>query len=213
MTDQPDCVKCSETNRLNQHRLEPLLAPITYESAEIITNFSLPRKYTNTHNDETSEIYLSIGHDYNKRMLESEEAVKVQSQVVGKWAKHKSGYAIHFTVIVSSEQNPQAFIRNKIFCEELGVVLEGFGLAETALLKLHPELAKAKIYVHFESIDPAYARVEKWHTLGYWAKPKPKPKPAPKPSSSSSEEKPKKKKKSHYKGRPPPQQPCRMCQR
>jgi len=163
------CVKCSTENKTNQHRLIPLLTPITYECAEVITDFRLPRKYTNTHNDETGEIYISVGHQYNQILLDSEEARVVQSQVVGKWVKVDCEYQIHFTVLVSTEQNPNAYIRNFIFCEELGVVLEGFAFAETALLRLHPKLARAKIFVHFKSIDPAYDRVEYWHRLGYWA--------------------------------------------
>jgi hypothetical protein len=162
--------------------------PITYESAEIITNFCLPRKYTSTHNDATKEIYMSIGHQYNPILLASEEAVKVQSQVVGKWSKAPSTgkdavpldkwskdkkshdrYIIYLTVLVSTPENPQAFIRNKIFCEEMGPVLEGLALAETALLKLHPHLGRTRIYIHFKSIDPAYDRTEYWRTLGYWA--------------------------------------------
>lgn len=164
------CVKCSKENKKNTHRLKPLLAPITYECSDIITKFSLPRKYTNTHNDETAEIYLSVGREYNKILLSSEEAVKVQSQVVGKWVKVGDKYEIHFKVLVSTEKNPQAFIRNKIFCEELAPVLEGFALAETALLKLYPCLGNTKIFVHFKSIDKAYDRVEYWHKLKYWAK-------------------------------------------
>lgn len=164
------CIKCSEKDRTNQHRLVPLLLPITYESSEIITDLKLPRKYTSTHNDTTKEIYISIGHNYNKYLLESEEAIKVQSQIVGKWIKQQCNkYEIHLEVLVSTEQNPAAEIRNRIFCAELGTVLEGIAFAETALLENHPELRDTKIFVHFKSIDPKYDRVEYWHRLGYWA--------------------------------------------
>lgn len=162
------CQKCSAKDRSNQHRLQPLLLPITYESSEIITDFSLPRKYTSTHNDETREVYVSVGHQYDKRLLASEEAVKVQSQVTGEWIKKDHKYEIHFKVLVSTPQNPQAEIRNQIFCAELGTVLEGIAFAETALLKLHPKYGKARIFVHFKSIDPAYDRTEYWHRLEYW---------------------------------------------
>lgn len=156
-------------NRSNQHRLNPLLLPITYESADIITNFSLPRKYTSTHNDVTREIYMSIGQKYNKLLLDSEEAVKFETQVVGKWVKKDNKYEIHLEVLVSTEKNPQAQIRNKIFCAELGPVLEGIALAETALLQSHPKYGNARIFVHFKSIDKKYDRVEYWHRLKYWA--------------------------------------------
>lgn len=163
-----NCTTCSKTNKKNTHRLNPLLFPIIYGSSDIITTLQLPRKYTSIHNDNTGEIFLSIDHTYNSKMLQSDEATKVQSQVVGKWVKKNNKYEIHLRVIVSSQQNPQAFIRNKIFCEELGTVLEGIALAESSLLKSHPKLDRTKIFVHFKSIDSTYQRVEYWNRLGYW---------------------------------------------
>lgn len=163
------CVTCSKENKKNKHRLDPLKCPITYDSFKIVTHLGHCRKYTSIHSDETEEIFISIGTHYNKAFLQSEEAVKVESQVVGHWLKWKGKYEIHLQVIVSSEKNPQAFIRNKIICEELGPNLEGIALAEQGLLAKHPSLAKTKIYIHFKSIDKEYDRVEKWHTLGYWA--------------------------------------------
>lgn len=162
------CIRCSNTDRTNRNRLRPLLTPITYDSSSTITKFQLPRKYTSTHSDETKEIYISIGATYNPILLASEEAREVQSQVVGRWKCRNGKYQIHFTVLVSTEKNPYPFFRNLIFCQELGVVLEGFAFAETALLKLYPSLAQTKIYVHFKSINPAYERVEYWHRLGSW---------------------------------------------
>jgi len=164
-----ECVTCSKENKKNKHRLDTLKCPITYDSFKIVTHLGHERKYTSIHSDETGEIFISVGCRYNKAFLESEEATIVQSQVVGGWVKRKGKYQIHLRVIVSSEKNPQVIIRNKIFCEELGPTLEGIALAEQGLLAKHPSLAKTKIYIHFESIDKAYDRVEEWHTLGYWS--------------------------------------------
>lgn len=78
------CVECTFENRKNSHRLDPLLCPITYENSDIITNFSLPRKYTNIHNDQTREILISVGKNYNKIMLSSPESVNFETQIIGK---------------------------------------------------------------------------------------------------------------------------------
>lgn len=157
--------ECACENKKNQHRLNPLSCPITYESAEMITNLCLPRKYTNIHDDAKREIYIGIGHEYNKTMLSSPEAVNLETQIIGKWKKNK----ILLQAIVSTVKNPQTQIRNTIICNELALVLEGIALAETALLTLHPELGNAKIYVHFKSNDEKYDRVEYWGKLKYWA--------------------------------------------
>lgn len=164
------CVKCSKENKKNTHRLDPLLFPITYSNSKLITNFSLPRKYTSIHNDETKEIFLSIGPDYNQRMLDTEEAKVVQSQVIGKWVMKDHKYYIKLKVIVSSEQNPQAQIRNQIFCNEMAPVLEGIALAETCLIKSNKCFRDAEILIHFQSIDSRYNRTEYWKTLEYWSR-------------------------------------------
>jgi len=167
MTDK---ISCSKDNRKNTHRLNPLLLPITYESANIIKKLKLPRKYTSTHNDETAEVFLSIGHEYNTLLLSSEEVKNVESQVVGKWIKKHNKYQIHLEVLVSTLKNPSPFFRNKVFCEEMAPVLEGIALAETCILTLNPHLLKTKIYIKFKSIDKSYDRIEYWGKLSRWVK-------------------------------------------
>jgi len=163
---------CTEENRVNKYKLQPLLLPITYGSADIMRKLSLPRKYTSIHNDDTREVFISIGHEYNKLLLDTDEAKNVQSQVIGYWKLNDDKYEIHLRVLVSTEQNPQSEIRNKIFCEELGYVLEGIAYAEIPLLNRNPRLGNTPIYIHFKSMDPKYNRTEYWHKLAYWL-PKP----------------------------------------
>lgn len=169
MGSKEQCVKCGEEDRSNQHRLNPLLLPITYESSNIIARFELPRKYTSSHNDQTREIYLSIGHKYNKKLLSSEEEIKTESSVIGKWVEVSTNkYEIHLRVSVSTEQNPQSNIRNTVFCRELGTVIEGIAFAETALFSKYPYLLNTPVIIHFKSIDKKYNRVEYWHKIKYW---------------------------------------------
>jgi hypothetical protein len=168
--EHPDqqCIVCSKQDRRNQHRLDPLSCPITYSSNKIITSLRLPRKYTTTHNDDRSEIYVSIGSDYNQNLLNTDEVINLQTQVIGKWIQRKHRYEIHLNVQVSTLKNPDAYLRNTIFCKELGLVLEGIALAETGLLHTHPKLAKTRIYIHFKSIEEKYRRIERWGRLGDW---------------------------------------------
>lgn len=160
---------CSPENKINRRDLDPNYLPITYESLDTPTKFCLPRRYTSTHDDATKQIFVAVGKEYNKTLLSSEEVKTVESQVLGSWHHSRKGYKIIFTVWVSTKRNPQAEIRNRIFCSEMNKVLQGVALAETALLCAHPKLAKTKIYVRFVSfVDPKYERTEKWGTLGYW---------------------------------------------
>lgn len=156
------CIQCSDLNRTNQHQLKPFSLSINYESTDIITSIELPRKYTSAYRD------ISIGHDYNKKILQHDDVIKRQNHVVGEWVKIDGKYEIHLNVIVSSEENPDASMRNKMFCDKLGLTLESIAFAETTLLKLHPSLASTKIYIRFHSLEEKYDRTEYWHRLGYW---------------------------------------------
>ena len=164
-----ECIQCSAKDRINHHELNPSMVDIVYESANTIFSFDLPRKYTSTHNDDPPTIYIGVGHKYIDRLLNTAEVIQEQTQILGKWVEKNGKYEIHLKLFVSTKENPNAVIRNAIFCAELGSVLESIALAETTLLRLHPHLASTKIFVHFKSIDPKYDRIEYWHRLGHWA--------------------------------------------
>ena len=156
------CAHCGDKDRTNQHRLKPITLSVHYESPEIITTLDLPRKYTTAHRD------ISIGHDYNKKLLECEDIVKSETHIIGQWIKNDSKYEIHLEVLVSTSKNLNAESRTRFFCDRIGLILEEIAFAETALLKLNPSLAGTKIFVHFKSLESKYNRVEYWHRLGYW---------------------------------------------
>lgn len=163
------CDECCQ-NRENKHILVPSKTLISYEDTKIPTNFSIPRVYTTTHNDARAEVYIHIGKSLNKAMLAEDEPVKNETQVVGKWKKNsRTGkYEIVMEVTVSTLKNPLAMIRNKIFCENMSMVLEGIALAEQGMLLRNPEKKRSKIYVQFRSVDSKYNRVEYWGRLERW---------------------------------------------
>jgi hypothetical protein len=160
------CSNCK--NKKNKHSLVPSLTPITYSNTKISTHFSLPRVYTSTHNDEKREIYIHIGTKINEKMLLEPEPVNVESQVVGKWYRENEKYKIKLKVLVSTLKNPQAEIRNKIFCENMSMVLEAIAFAEKGMLVKNPKKRKAKIYIQFISHIKQYNRTEKWGKLSDW---------------------------------------------
>lgn len=44
--------------------------PLYWESGCMITDLNLPRRYTSTHDDNKAELYLTVGHHYNKKQLD-----------------------------------------------------------------------------------------------------------------------------------------------
>jgi hypothetical protein len=209
-----DCIQCSAKQRTNQHQVSKLLPilSVTYGSANMIFDLSLPRRYTTTHNDVPPALFAAVGHNYDQCLLNSEEVRKEQTQVTGEWVKKDGKYEIHFSAMVSDANHPDAKARNEEFCRYMSGVMETIGFLEAELLRKHPELSSVRIFIHFKSTDPAYDRVEYWHRLGYWA-PKclQEKKEEPKHDSSSSDDDKKKHKKRHHSSRRPPQV-CMSCQ-
>jgi len=137
--------------------MDTLSMPLFWGSSKMVTRFSLPRRYTSTHDDNKREIYLTIDTKYNSKQLDTEEVKNVESQILGKWVNSKT---IKLVAIVSSEKNPQAAIRDKIIRLELPNVLRQIGLAERATVTIRPELGRAKIFIHYKSVDPKFDKKE-----------------------------------------------------
>lgn len=154
----------------NQHKLVPGKTWISYETLKTPTQFSLPRVYTNIHDDDSAELFLFVGSEVNEDLLLRPSQLLTETHVLGKWKlNNKNGkLEIHLRVIVSSQKNPQAEIRNRIFCAELSSVLEAIGLAEQGLLLKHPDFDQVKVFVKFESTDRRYSRTEYWGKLKRW---------------------------------------------
>lgn len=128
---------------------------------QMITHLSLPRKYTTTHNDDRREIYVSVGHIFNQRLLDTDEVRNVESQVNGEWNNGR----IILEAIVSSDKNPEAEVRDLIIRREMPSVLKSIGIAEKALCSIHPELRRTKIYVRYISHIEKYNKVEYYGLL------------------------------------------------
>lgn len=217
---KPCKTQCSPDNKKNKCDLDTNKVPITYGCASTPVHLRLPRLYTSTHDDASQQIFVHVGSEYSQALLDTDEIKQFQTQVLGSWSKRisssgsstkktssKSGrceYSIRFVVLVSTPQNPYPQLRNAIFCAELNKVLQAVALAESGLLCRRPELAKAKIYIHFSSsvCPEVYDRTECWGTLGEWScsdkkcggcppPPKPPCPPPPKPPCP-----------------PPPKPPC-----
>lgn len=156
-------------DRTNHNQLDPLLLSTIYSSSNLISDLKLPRKYTinahstNTTSDDNSAhgpLVLCISHKYNKSLISNNN-----SHIVGKWVKSSNEYELHLKIILNHKN--KEFI-NRHCCEYLNVVLQAIAFAETPLLLVHPKFVNANIYVHFESNDSEYDRVEYWHRLLYW---------------------------------------------
>lgn len=132
------------------------------------------RRYTLTHNDITGELRLSIGTEYNVEQISGFYTRLLRDEVTAEWrqdSREKGAggrRGLHVFCHVSGEERWLAppLLRNYIFRREMPLVLECLVYAERELLERQPHLARAKVYVHFQSSVDQLDSTECWGVLG-----------------------------------------------
>lgn len=143
-------------NRLNPEKL-------TIEFKEDITEAFpiIPRRYTLTHSDLTSELFLTIGREYAYDKTDS-----IWDDVLGEWFITEEGlqYYIYLQVDGQTDQE-MADIRSDIFRKELPLALGAIRHGDRRLFEFHPELDRTPITVFFLSDNPVHRMAENWGTF------------------------------------------------
>ena len=120
----------------------------------------MPRRYTLTHSDVTTQLFLAIGAQYalDKITLRRDE-------VLAEWLMIENVYflKVYLKVDVQFGEGTTA-LRNKIFRRELPLALEAIVYGDRNFLKVHPLLNCAPIIVYFDSNIQKYNVVENWGT-------------------------------------------------
>jgi hypothetical protein len=120
----------------------------------------LPRRYTLTHSDFTSELFLTIGVHYEWSKINHQ----MRDEVLGEWKT--DGGPLSYCVYLQIDQEPynQAVSarRYEVFRRELPLALEAIRYGDRGLFDRHPELDQAPILVNFMSVFPQLARQENW---------------------------------------------------
>ncbi|MFD1673275.1 staygreen family protein [Alicyclobacillus fodiniaquatilis] len=127
------------------------------------------RHYTLTHSDRTGDLFLSIGLDYNQAQLSGLYTRYMRDEVLAQWLTTETSdgriFELHAYVHVSGGRvHGRAKSRNQVFIRELPLALITIHYGDQILIKQFPELEKAAVYVHFESEDEKYHRIEPWGT-------------------------------------------------
>jgi len=140
-------------NRLNPDKLSVEYQPGVTPTAPII-----PRRYTLTHSDETAELFLTIGPDFDYSKIGP-----MRDEVLGEWLYEDGQYVFYSRVYVNGEFGRiAAGKRNEVFIRELPLALEAIRYGDREFFKAHPILDKSKIDIYFKSSYPKYDRVEYW---------------------------------------------------
>ena len=138
----------------NKEKLNVVFATDIDKSGPII-----PRRYTLTHSDETGELFLSIGkyYDYSK-------VSELRDEVLGCWSCDENNlYYLRLEVLLDTCNDEEKIaIRNKIFRNELPMVIKAIIYGDREFFLIHKELYGSKVIIKFKSSNKTYNAVEHW---------------------------------------------------
>ena len=142
-------------------RLNPERLHVTFLSDVEADKLILPRRYTLTHSDITGEIFLSIGHDYDKGQISKLYTRLMRDEVLVELVSNKG--SIQFNVYCHVSGGfvvGRAKWRYDIFRSELPLVLEAIRYGDLTIFKQNPDLDQIPVHIHFHSSNPRFNKVE-----------------------------------------------------
>ncbi|UCG00323.1 MAG: staygreen family protein [Candidatus Heimdallarchaeota archaeon] len=142
-------------------RLDPKKLHVTFLSPTTVDSPLVPRCYTLTHSDRTGDLFLTIAHEFNKKQLKGWQIRIMRDEVLAEWLKTEETYSLHVYCQISKGIGTSKF-RDRIFRQELPLVLEAFRYGDQALFHANPFLDQTKLWIHFQSKKDKFNKVEIW---------------------------------------------------
>lgn len=144
------------------------MADLNPEKLHVIFNPSvepkklkLPRNYTLTHSDSTGDLFLTISNDYDLKQISSFYTRFMRDEVLVEWQMKSTHFELHFYVHVSGGfVFGWAGLRDKIFRHHLPLVFQAIIEGDKNLFENNPQLKESEIFVHFQSKNKKYNKVE-----------------------------------------------------
>jgi hypothetical protein len=147
-------------------RLNPAKLHVTYLSGVTPEQLVLPRRYTLTHSDITGELFLSIGSEYNTKQITRLYTRLMRDEVLAEVADEEDSLVFKVYCHISGGLVfGTARFRYNIFQSELPLVLEAIRYGDRNLFEENPNLDQTLVYIHFQSSNPRFNKVELWGTI------------------------------------------------
>lgn len=144
--------------RLNPHKLH-----VTYLTGTSPDTLVLPRRYTLTHSDITGNLFLSIGTQFNIKQTSNLYTRLMRDEVLAELIDEGSHPVLKVYCYVSGGLVlGTAKWRYGIFQSELPLALEAIRHGDNHLFEANPTLDHTAIYIHFQSSNELFNKVEYW---------------------------------------------------
>ncbi|MFX1281213.1 MAG: staygreen family protein [Promethearchaeota archaeon] len=134
---------------------------VEYKNATELVDSIIPRRYTLTHSDTTGDLFLTVGTDYDYQQISGLYTRFMRDEVLAEWKKVEENYELHFYLHVSGGLLfGWARMRDRIFRHHLPLVFKTIKQGDERLFKVFPYLSESQIYVHFNSKNKKYDKIE-----------------------------------------------------
>ncbi len=124
----------------------------------------MSRKYTITHSDTTAELFVFVAENYAE-----DQITRMRDEVRVAWEQNENGLVLIGSVLVDGEGIlGNAYIRNKIFYNEMPTALQALRQADRFLFDKEPNLDNTPVYIHFISRNPVYNKTFNYGVIGLY---------------------------------------------
>jgi hypothetical protein len=148
-------------------RLDPEKLTVIFLSGVTPEAPVLSRCYTLTHSDITGHLFLSVGQCYDNSRTCGLYARLMRDEVRAGIVRDGDALALRVYCHVSGGfVFGGARLRYHIFRAELPLALEAIRYGDGAFFGQNPELDEVPLYIHFQSTDTRFHRIEKWGNMG-----------------------------------------------
>jgi hypothetical protein len=126
-----------------------------------------PRRYTLTHSDRTGDLFLTIGHEYDRAALRRLQVRLERDEVLGEWVLADDGPRLDLHMMAQGGLSVfgTGAMRRDIFRRYRSMVLGAMRHGDGAFAEAHPELDQAPVVARFHWRDDR-RDTEPWSTWG-----------------------------------------------
>jgi hypothetical protein len=146
-------------------RLNPQKLHVAYLTGTTTEGLVLPRRYTLTHSDITGKLFLTINNEYDTKQISSLYTRLMRDEVLAEFTKEEGLVFKVYCHISGGFVFGTAKLRYIIFRHELPLVLEAVRFGDRNLFEKIPNLDKTPVFIHFQSTDNRFNKVENWGTM------------------------------------------------
>jgi hypothetical protein len=146
-------------------RLNPQKLHVSYLTDATPGDLILPRRYTLTHSDITGKLFLTINNAYDTKQIAGLYTKLMRDQVLAEFSKEEVLVFNVYCHVSGGFVLGTAKLRYAIFRHELPLVLEAIRFGDRNLFEKIPNLDRTPVFIHFQSTDNRFNKVENWGTM------------------------------------------------